>query len=81
MYHLWYMHKAGSVLEYETHEILWDFEIQTYPLIQAKRPGRLIINKKRTCKIEDFVFPMDLWVKIRKSEKRDKYLSLAGEQK
>ena len=25
----WYMHKLETVLENETHKILWDFEIQT----------------------------------------------------
>ena len=27
----WYMHKPESVQDNETHEILWDFEIQTDP--------------------------------------------------
>ena len=30
------MHKLESVLEYETHKILWDFEIQVYHLIQTR---------------------------------------------
>ena len=35
----WYMYKLESVLEKQTHKILWSFEIQT--------DHRVIINKKR----------------------------------
>ena len=31
------MQKQESVLENETHKILWDFEIQTDPLIPTRR--------------------------------------------
>ena len=40
----WYMHKPESVLENETHKILWDFEIQTDHLIPARRPDLVLIN-------------------------------------
>ena len=43
----WYRHNSESVLEYETHEILWDFEIKTDHLISAKRQDLVIINKKK----------------------------------
>ena len=39
------MHK--SVLENETHKILWDFEIETDHLIPARRPDLMIINKRK----------------------------------
>ena len=56
----WYMHKPESVLENETHNILWDFEVQTDPLILARRPDLVLIDKrKRTCHIVDFVVPDD----------------------
>ena len=42
----WYMHKPGSVLENDTHKLLWDFDIQTDHLISARRPDLIIINKK-----------------------------------
>ena len=29
------------------HKILWDFEIRTHQLILARRPDRMIINKKK----------------------------------
>ena len=42
-----YMHNSESVLENETHKLLWDFETQTDPLISARRSDLEIINKKR----------------------------------
>ena len=32
----WHMHSSESVLENETHKLLWDFDIQTDHLISAK---------------------------------------------
>ena len=43
----WYMHNAAPVLENDTHKLLWDFNIQTGHLIQARRPDLIIINKKK----------------------------------
>ena len=43
----WYLHNIESVLENETHKLLWDFQIQTGYQISAKRPDLIIINKKR----------------------------------
>ena len=40
----WYMHKPESVLENDTCKLLWDFEIQKYHLISARRPDLVIIN-------------------------------------
>ena len=76
------MHNAKSVLENETHKLLWDFNIRTDPLISTRRPDILIINKKkRTCKIVDFAVPADHKVKFRENEKKDKYLDLVWERK
>ena len=41
------MHKPESVLENETHKILWDFEIKTDHLIPARRPDLIFINNKK----------------------------------
>ena len=41
------MHKPESVLENETHKILWDFEIQTDHLIPTRKPDLVQINKKK----------------------------------
>ena len=40
------MHSPASVLENDTHKLLWDFDIQTDHLISARRPDLIIINKK-----------------------------------
>ena len=34
----WYMHNLTSVLENDTHKLLWDFDIQTDHLILARQP-------------------------------------------
>ena len=76
------MHKPESVLENETHKILWDFEIKTDHSIPAKRPDLVLINKKkRSCPLVDFAVPADHRVKLKENEKIDKYLDLARELK
>ena len=62
----WYMHNPAPVLENNTHELLWDFDIYTYHLISARRPHLIIINKKkkRTCKIVDFAVLADHRIKL-----------------
>ena len=48
-------------------------------LISARRPALITINKrkKRTYRIVDFAVPADHRVKLKESEKKDKYLDLA----
>ena len=58
------MHPSKSVQENEIHH--W---------ILARRPDLGVINKKRHCKLEDFV------IQVNQSEKIDKYLDLARELK
>ena len=41
------MHIPKPVLENETHNILWDFEVQTDHLIPARRPDLVLIDKKK----------------------------------
>ena len=67
------MHNPKSVLENETHKLLWDFEIQTDHQISARRPDLIIINKKEV--------PADHRVKLKESEKRHKYVDLARKLK
>ena len=46
------MHNLESFKENETHEILWDFEIQKDHLILSRRPDLEIVHKKiRTCQM------------------------------
>ena len=77
------MHKPAPVLENATHKLLWDFNIQTDHLIPAIGPDLIIINKKKkkTCKIVDFAVSADHGIKLKESEKNDKYLDLARELK
>ena len=79
------MHSPASVLENDTHKLLWDFDIHTDHLISAIRPDLIVINKKkkrkRTCKIVDFAVPADYIMKQKESEKKDKYLNLTRELK
>ena len=78
----WYMHNPSSVLENDTHKLLWDFDIQIDDLISVRRPDLIIINlKKRTYKIGDFVLLVDHRIKLKGSEKKDKYLDLTRELK
>ena len=75
----WYMHNPKSPLENELPKLLWDFEIQTNRLISARRPDLRIINKKKkkkSCRIEHFAVPADHRVKLKESEKKDKYHDL-----
>ena len=76
------MHNPASLLENETHKLLWDFEIQTDHLISTRRPDLIKINKKEiTCRFVDFAVPAGHRVKLKESEKNDKYLDLARELK
>ena len=76
------MHNPTPVLENDTHKLLRDFDIHTDHLISTRRPDLIIINKKeRICKIVDFAVPADHSIKLKKCEKKDKYLNLARELK
>ena len=81
----WYMHNPASILENDTHKLLWDFDIHTDHLISARRPDLIIIIKikkrKRICKIIDFAVPADHRIKLKECEKKDKCLDLARELK
>ena len=72
------MHNWESVLESGTYKLLRDFEIQTSHLISTRRPDLIIINnnKKRELAVQT-----DHRVKLKESEKKDKYLDLVRELK
>ena len=77
----WYIHNPESALENETNKILGNFGIQTDHLISARRPDQVTVNnnkKKATCLIVDFA---DYLVKLKESEKKNKYLELGRELK
>ena len=78
----WYMPNPPSVIENNTHKLLWDLDIHTDHLIPARRPDLIITNKKkRTCKIVDFAVSADHRIKLKEWEKKDKYYNLARELK
>ena len=41
-----HMNNPAPVWENDTHKLQWDFDIQTDPLILAKKTDLMIINKK-----------------------------------
>ena len=82
----WYVHNSVSVLDDDTHKLLWDFDIHTNNLISARRPDqqqqkKKKKKKKRICKIVDFVVLVDHRIKLKECEKKDKFLDLAWELK
>ena len=64
------MHKPESVQENGMHKILWDIQIQIDHSIPFRKPGLVLINKKKiTCCLDRF------WCSIRtlrKSKKKTK---------
>ena len=75
------MHNPAPVLENDSQERQWDFNIQTDHLIPAWRPDLIINKRKRICKIVDFAVLVDHRTNLKECEKKDKYLDLARELK
>ena len=86
------MHNPASVWENDTHKLLWDFGTERDHLISARRSDLIIINNKKKKnqkkknqtkkgKIVDFTVSADHRIKLKKLEKKDKYLELAWELK
>ena len=77
------MRERDEITGGNTHKQQWDFDIHTNHLISARRPGLIIINKKkkRICKIVDFAVPADHRIRLKECEKKDKYIDLARELK
>ena len=76
-----YAHKPAGVLENDTHKLQWNFDVQTDHKISARRPDLKIINKKRHRKIVDFAVPADHRIKLKETEKKNKYLDIDWEWK
>jgi len=78
----WYKHVATSVLESGSTKILWDFNIQTDNVIEARRPDIVVVNKqKQEAIIIDVAVPSDKNVFTKQDEKIHKYQDLAVELK
>ena len=48
------MHNPESVLENDTHKLLWDFDIQTDHLIIINKKGELALSCKILCASYDW---------------------------
>ena len=76
----WYEHQPDTVVENDNHKILWDFDVQTDHLIEARQPDLIIINKEeKKCTIVDFAVPYDSRVETKQKEKTEKYQDLRRE--
>ena len=76
----WYEHEPETTMENDVCTILWDFNIQTDHVIQARRPDLVIKDKaKNDCLI--FAVPYDSRVETKEFEKLEKYQDLARELK
>ena len=57
-----------------------DFSIQTDHVIEARRPGLVVVDKKgRSCKIIDFAIPGDSRIEKKEKDKIEKYQDLGRE--
>ena len=76
------MHNPSALLENYTCKLLWDIDMLTDHLLSPKGLDFIKINKKtRTCKFVDFAVPANHRIKLKGSEKKDKYVDLASELK
>ena len=63
------MYNLESVLENETHKILWDLDIQTDNLISNGPSDQIIVNKiQRICQIVDFTVLADNRAKLKEEK-------------
>ena len=80
----WYLHNPAFVLENDTHKHpmgLW-YTNGSPNLGQKTRPyNKQQQKKKRICEIVDLAVPADYRIKLKESEKKDKYLDLTRELK
>ena len=78
----WYQHEPEAVVENEKSKILWDMNIQTDHIIEARPPDMVDIDKaKNHCQIIDFAIPYDSRVEQKEVEKKEKYQDSARELK
>ena len=44
----WYEHRAEGVMKNQDTKILWDFNIKTYRVIEARNPDIALFGKKKS---------------------------------
>ena len=73
----WYEHIPEKILENEKAKLMWDYDIQTDRVIQARRPDLILVDKKtNTVSLIDVAVPWDTRVDAKVREKLDKYQDL-----
>ena len=78
----WYQHEPADVVETDKVKILWNFNIQTDNVIEARRPDIVVVNKdEKSARIIGIAIPIDRNVKAKQEEKITKYQDLAIEIK
>lgn len=76
----WYEHRADAVMENDNVKILWDFNVRTDRVIEARRPDIVLIDKlNKETLIIDVAVPGDFRVKDKELEKVTKYQDLVIE--
>ena len=64
----------------EDHKILWDLNIQTKHVTEARSPDLVAVDKKeRSCKISDFAVPGDSIIEKKEKDKMEKCQDLGKE--
>ena len=73
----WYEHEPEIVFENEDYKMLWDFSIQTYHVIEARRADLVAVDKKeKSCTIIDSEAPGDGKFEEKEKDKVEKYQDL-----
>ena len=73
-------HKPEGVIENDHVKLLWDFNIQTSPYIQARRPDVVVEGRdKKTCNSIDIAVPVDAGIVEKEKENVEKYQDLGRE--
>ena len=76
----WYNHVPEKVIENDKAKLLWDYDVRTDHVIQARRPDIILINKEhQKVSLIDIAIPWDTRVKDKKREKIEKYQDLKME--
>ena len=76
----WYNHIPEKVVENDRMKILWDYDVRTDHVIQARRPDLILINKvEQKVSLIDVAIPWDTRVKEKSREKIEKYHDLKME--
>jgi hypothetical protein len=78
----WYQHRVEPSMENEKAKLLWDFNIYTDHVIEARRPDIVLVRKEsKECLVIDIAVPGDVRVERKEDEKIEKYRDLCRELK